>query len=276
MYIGRFDYEVSDGQQRLKAVWRFLDDDLKLSGMSASNSHLNGKVFSELAESEQNQILDYKFITTVVYNATNDEIRELFRRLQLGSRLTPPEIRNSIASAIGNTIRAMALTHPFFENSPFPNSRYKSDDLAAHAFAIVLYKRTHDLKAADLEKMYQEYKARANTSATQKVDEILNFMNEMQLRRPKCIKTKWGFVDLVGVLATRNLSKLSAPDVADAYVQWEEERLTKLPFLSTLAVAKPGSRDGLLYAYITAFQKEGAIKKNLEQRYRILSFILPR
>jgi len=274
--IGTFDYEVTDGQQRLKAIWRFLDDKLKLSGMCEANSHLNGKVFSELAENEKSQIRDYKFITTVVYNATNDEVRELFRRLQLGSRLTPPEIRNSIASALGNTIRAMALTHPFFENSPFPITRYKSDDLVSHAFSILLYKRTRDLKAADLEKMYHECSAGVNTSVIQKIDAILNFLNEMQQKIPRCIKTKWGFVDLVGVMATRNLTKLSASEVAESYAEWEEERAEKMSKLLILAAAPARSRNRMLYDYITAFQREGATKNNLNVRFQILNFILPK
>lgn len=274
--IGNFDYEVADGQQRLVAIWRFLDDDLKLSRMSDQYSHLNGKFFSDLDASDRNQVMQYEFITTIVYNATNDEVRELFRRLQLGVKLNPAEIRNSIASALGNTIRAMALTHPFFEHSPFPSTRYKSDDLAAHAFAIVVYERTRDLKAANLKDMYLEYKAKIDAKHTKKVNAILDFLDRMQTRNPGCIKNKWGFVDLISVLSTRNLTKLSASAVAASYVKWELERAAKMSNLTALAAAKPGSRDRMLYDYITAFQREGAIKKNLEKRFHILNSILPR
>jgi hypothetical protein len=274
--IGPYDYEVADGQQRLKAIWRFLDDDLLLQGMSDKNSHLNGKVFSELSASEQSQVRQYEFITTVVYNATNDDIRELFRRLQLGVRLNPAEIRNSIASALGNQIRAMALNQPFFKNSPFSHARYKSDDLAAHAFAIVIYKRSRNLKASNLLDMYTEYSKKVDGAFAKKVNEILHFLDTVQKSRPRCIKTKWGFVDLVGVMAVRNLTRLSAAAVAESYVEWEEERAEKMSDLPALAAARAGSRDRMLYDYITAFQREGALKKNLETRFRILNLILPR
>jgi hypothetical protein len=170
----------------------------------------------------------------------------------------------------------MALTHPFFEHSPFPSTRYKSDDLAAHAFAIVIYKRTRDLKAADLKEMYLEYKAKIDAKFTEKVNAILDFLDRVQARKPGCIKTKWGFVDLVGVMDTRNLTKLSASAVTESYVKWEEERAAKMSDLPTLATARPGSRNRMLYDYITAFQREGAIKKNLEKRFHILNLILPR
>ena len=272
--IGTFDYEVADGQQRLKAVWRFLDNELKLQGMSDANSHLNGSSFSGLSEAEKNQIRDYEFVTTVVYNATNDEIRELFRRLQLGVRLNPAEIRNSIASALGNAIGAMAVTHSFFKNSPFSTARYKSDDLLAHAFAVVIYARSRDLKAPDLRNMYIEYGKKVDTAIIRRVNEILSFLDSMQRSQPNCIKTKWGFVDLIGVIAKRNLARLSAPALAASYVNWETERSEKMSDLPALAKARAGSRARKLYDYVSAFQKEGATKKNLEVRFNILNSVL--
>src|SRR5205814_735789 len=85
--IGPFDYEVADGQQRLIAVWNFLDNNLVLSGLNGPLADINGKAYRDLSRTQQRQILDYELITTVVYDATSDEIRELFRRLQLGVRL---------------------------------------------------------------------------------------------------------------------------------------------------------------------------------------------
>jgi hypothetical protein len=272
--IGNFDYEVADGQQRLKAIWRFLDDELPLQGMSKEHAHLNGKVFSNLSVDENRQVTEYQFVTTVVYAAKNDEIRELFRRLQLGVRLNPAEIRNSIASGVGNQIRAIALNHPFFEHSPFSTARYKSDDLVAHAFGVVIYKRSVDLKAPDLKNMYIEYSKGLDPKFAKKVNEILHFLDGMQLSKPGCIKTKWGFVDLVGVLLHRRLSTLSAPSFAKAYVEWEEERADKMSDLPALAKARTGSKARMLYDYVTAFQKEGATKKSLEIRFKVLNSVL--
>jgi hypothetical protein len=272
--LGPFDYEVADGQQRLKAVWRFLEDELILQGMSKQHAKLNGKRFSDLSGDEKKQVLDYVFVTTVVYDATNDQVRELFRRLQLGVRLNSAEIRNSLASALGNEIRAMALTHPFFKNSPFSIARYKSDELTAHAFAVVIYKRDRDLKAPDLRAMYLEFGKSVDTRFAKKVNSILHFLDEMQTSRPRCIKTKWGFVDLVGVINSRRLSTLSAPAVAAAYVRWEEDRAEGMSDLPALA-KRSGARARYLYDYISAFQKEGATKRNLVRRFEILKRVLP-
>jgi Protein of unknown function DUF262 len=272
---GLYDYEVADGQQRLKALWRFLDNELVLIGMSAEQVHLNGKKYQDLKEDEKRRVMQFQIGTAVFYNANDEQIRELFRRLQLGIKLNPAELRNSMSSALGNVIRAMALTHDFFRKSPFPISRYKVDDLVAHAFAIVIYNRDRDVKAPDLTKMYSEYAKNVPPTCAQKVNEILNFMNEMQKHAQKCIKTKWGFVDLVSVLEKRELQNLDAQAIVDAYVAWERDRAENLGRLSELAAAKSGSRDHLLFEYITAFQKEGATKRNLETRFRVLNSVVP-
>jgi hypothetical protein len=273
--ISTFDYEVADGQQRLKAIWRFLDGHLVLQGMSAQYSHLNGKTFSSLKDAEKRHILQFEFITTVIYGATTDQIRELFRRLQIGVRLNPAELRNSMASSLGDEIRAMAITHPFFKRSAFPTARYKADDLLAHAFAILIYKRQRDIKAPDLKAMYVEHANKIDPAFAKHVNAILHFLNRMQRCSPRCIRTKWGFVDLVGVLATRNLDKLDPRKIAKAYVNWEEERANKLARLRELAAAGPGTRDRMLFDYISAFQKEGATRKHLETRFLILDSIIP-
>ena len=71
------------------------------------------------------------------------------------------------------------------------------------------------------------------------------------------------------------LSSVKASKVASAYVDWENERAAKAPQLERLAGASKGSRDQLLFDYITAFQKEGATKRNLTQRFNVLNKIIP-
>ena len=273
--IGAFTYEVADGQQRLKSLWKFLDNELVLSGMSDKYLHLNGKMCRNLTDAEKEKIESYFVVTTVVYDATNDETRELFRRLQLGVRLNAAELRNSMASALGNQVRAMALTHPFFANSPFGFARYKADDLVAHAFAIILYERKRDIKAPDLKEMYIEYKDALPSAVSGAVNEILRFMNAMQTGISRCISTKWGFVDLIGVLSQRTLKDVDPIEMAEAYVDWETERAAYASRISELASAPVKSKQRRLFEYISAFQKEGATKRNLEKRFLVLNSILP-
>jgi hypothetical protein len=85
---GPYEYEVADGQQRLRAIWGFLDCKYPLANVRAPNMQWSGKTFKQLDRFEQMHILDFKLIIATVYEASNDDIRELFARLQKGVRLT--------------------------------------------------------------------------------------------------------------------------------------------------------------------------------------------
>lgn len=268
--VGAFDYEVADGQQRLTAIWEFLEDLWPLGQIEGPKSALSGTLFSELSEKDQKDILSFEFIIAVVYQATNDEIRELFARLQKGERLTPPELRNSMPSGLGDVIRGMAGTHRFFANSPFTKARYKCDDLLAHAFALQIYNGKRDIKAADLASMYREHKAGVDQKTTAAVNAALGYMDRVQTAVPSCIKTKWGFVDIFWAVS-KNGGKLPDPaDLARRYVAFERRRLqhTKNPG-ALLSNGKPPENQRL-YDYITAFQAGGGMKENYKARHGVI------
>src|SRR5437762_9149728 len=73
---GTFDYEVSDGQQRLRAIWDFVAGIYPLSNVQAPNERWSGKFFAELTPAEKRHLREYKLTVTTVYDATGDQIRE--------------------------------------------------------------------------------------------------------------------------------------------------------------------------------------------------------
>jgi hypothetical protein len=267
---GPYDYEVADGQQRLTAIWEFVDGDFPLGNVQGESRQWNGKAFSELSTQEQSHILSFELIVTSVYHATNDEVRELFARLQKGERLTPPELRNSMASTLGDVIRGMAQSHQFFELGLFSESRYKRDDLVAHAFAIELYAGSRDLKAPDLARMYDEHKTEINPRIIGRVNEVLRYMKKMQYEFPNCIKTKWGFVDLFWLVSKHSGRLCSPRELAERFFKFEQARLKHTKNPSALIAASNPRPDKDLFDYIAAFSVGGATKENLLIRQRIL------
>lgn len=270
---GIFIYEIADGQQRINAITEYVtQESFRLGVVKGRYSGLSGKSFKELPVKCQTHILQYDLSIAVAYNTSDDEVRELFARLQAGDRLTPAELRNSIASDLGTVIRAMAITHKFFPNSPFPLARYKADDLLAHAFAIEMYGGARNLKALDLREMYISNCSGEYSTEAKKINEILKFMDAMQLSEQRCIATKWGFVDIYTVLSRNKLHQLTASHVAVNYVAWESARRsnTKLPE-RLIENRTPSKKDKDLYSYIMAFRREGANKSNLYKRANILA-----
>lgn len=72
--------EIVDGQQRSNTIIEFYDDKLRLS-KSASPPEAAGKNYTELDEQLQHRFLDYALSVDLFIGATNEDIREVFRRM---------------------------------------------------------------------------------------------------------------------------------------------------------------------------------------------------
>lgn len=102
---GETRYEVVDGQQRIRSVLAFGTNDLELSGDDISAKWL-GKRFEDLSDVEKTGFWDYKIVVRDVSGASDLEIRDLFKRLNINSVvLNDQELRHARYSS--RFIRAM-------------------------------------------------------------------------------------------------------------------------------------------------------------------------
>ena len=102
---GETRFEVIDGQQRIRSVLLFGLNDLELTGDLVS-AKWAGKRFEDLTDSEKTEFWDYNIVTRDVSGATDIEIRDLFKRLNLVSiGLNDQELRHARYS--GRFIKAM-------------------------------------------------------------------------------------------------------------------------------------------------------------------------
>jgi len=89
--------EVIDGQQRLSAFFRFLENRYPLKGLRALR-HLNGKHFKELDKATQKLVRDSSVRTVIFKKESDENLRfEIFERLNTGAvPLNPQELRNCV------------------------------------------------------------------------------------------------------------------------------------------------------------------------------------
>jgi hypothetical protein len=91
---GRPAYRVIDGQQRLRAVFEFLDDRYALT--KTSGKKLEKRKFSALPERLRDQILNYDFVVEELSGYTDRDIKDLFVRMnKYVVRLSPQELRHA-------------------------------------------------------------------------------------------------------------------------------------------------------------------------------------
>ena len=89
--------EVIDGQQRLNALFRFLDNELSLKGLKAMQQ-LNGKCFKDLDKTMQKLVRNCPIRTVSFKKESDQNLRfDIFERLNTGAMpLNDQELRNCV------------------------------------------------------------------------------------------------------------------------------------------------------------------------------------
>ena len=105
-------FECVDGQQRLSAIFEFFDDQLSLDADTAKR--VGGARYTELPDDVSDAYDDFEIDVEEIEGATDVELEELFKRLQLGTPLNTAEKINAIQSELGTFCRDMA-DKPFFD-----------------------------------------------------------------------------------------------------------------------------------------------------------------
>lgn len=159
-------FEVVDGQQRLNAIWEFLDGDLTLSEESATE--FGGKTYALLPANVSDAFDDYEIEYDEIVGATDEEIREFFQRLQEGVSLNGSERLNSVSSKLRDYC-VMCAKHTFFtETVAVANKRYGHFDIVAKVVAIELEGIDAGLRYDDVKKVFLANKTFSSQSAVAK------------------------------------------------------------------------------------------------------------
>lgn len=129
-------YDFLDGKQRSTSIVKFLNDEFALKGVPPvslddidDELELNGLKFSELPEEAKDAILDYSFTTYYFESITEEEINEMFWRLNNGKPLTAIELTRVKAKSQG--LISTLSKHELFTGalSEAAINRYTNEDI---------------------------------------------------------------------------------------------------------------------------------------------------
>ncbi|MFX0194678.1 MAG: HNH endonuclease family protein [Candidatus Hodarchaeota archaeon] len=151
-------YSVVDGQQRLRAIWEFRSGEYKLprDADPIEGIDITSKKYGELPDDLKMRFDIYPLDVVIVTDCEEDDVRDMFLRLQNGTPLKAQEKRNAMPGQMRDFIKALA-GHKFFDSVAFKNSRYTFDLIAAQCSLIEINGRPCNVKNADLNRMYEEY-----------------------------------------------------------------------------------------------------------------------
>jgi hypothetical protein len=277
----KYDYEVVDGQQRLRAIWDFCSNKFALGEKSddlPTFGSLKGKFYKDLkTSSKERKFFDKTQLNFCVIEADDTEVKRMFRRLQLGMTLTPPEYRNAMDGNMRDFIDSLEK-HKVFKSVNKKDDRYLFADWIAHVVHLELYGFGKHMKADSLRGMYEKEEGfKLIGKDAKNVKKVLNYLSKALGPKSSIpeMDIKWGFVDLYYLI--RELIKTLSITGHETkfrkfYRDFEKERRKygkdPQPLISK-PKAKITWKDQMLYDYIMAFKAQGGVKTNLQRRHQV-------
>ena len=202
-----YSYSVLDGKQRMTSTFSFingeyaLDSDTPAVILDGNIYELADKFFDELPEDVQQEILRFRFTITCFEDVTNEEIEEIFFRLNNSTPLSKPQKSRPLMGVSNSIFVNDILAGRFFrEKCNFSQKQLKaSDDMCTLLQAMML-----------LDAKYRRYEYK-DISA----DSVMMYSKHIKNNYPDECKERImriiGFLDNCFYMKERTLKKINIP-----------------------------------------------------------------
>lgn len=265
-----YDFEVCDGQQRLRTIWEFIEDKFTLGKDILFNGEsIEGKKYSQLDITAKDFFNQFNLSIAIIEDSTQKEIRDLFARLQRGMGLNQAELRRALSTQIGAYVESIVDNHSFFRSCGFPDLRNKYQDYTDHVIAYIVNGFDNDFKGQILKDVYLNVSPTEISEIIKDISIVLDDMAKINSYSIGIFKNKWAFVD-VFILIYQNRkqgAKVLDKEFVRAFQKFEQQRKQFNRKPETLIEKNsPSDEDKRLYEYITSFTKDGSLKANMRRR----------
>ncbi|MBN1695438.1 DUF262 domain-containing protein [candidate division WOR-3 bacterium] len=188
--LGDKDYEVVDGQQRINTLRKFKSNKLSLKG-DISGHKFDGLYYKDLREEYSRKFDEYQIDCVIIEEAEDEDIREIFRKLQRGKPLNWNEKLNAYPGNIVEVARELS-GHQFFDALTMSTSRYRSLGIIGRFFLLEKFGPS-DISPKYVENFFrknQNMKKSDNLPKT--VKKILNYLQKtFSEETPELNKESW-------------------------------------------------------------------------------------
>ena len=193
-------YECVDGQQRCTAIFDFFDNKYPLS--KKYSPEFAGKYFKELPSNVRDLYDDYEVMVFEINNANDEEIREMFDRLQRGMPLTAGEKLNARSGKMHEFISELTQTRFFTDIVNVRNYRGAYYQMCSQILALEMF-GIKDVKFKVLEYMHIENKdLDINGKTPAQVKKIINFLSRVFENKTPELHTRAGIISLYLLIST--------------------------------------------------------------------------
>jgi hypothetical protein len=260
-------YACLDGKQRLTSLFKFMSDDLPLK--EEYSTGLGGKKYTELLVKTQDAIDNYDFAVEVISDATDDEVIELYKRLQGGTPLNFGEKIFAISGNMKLFINSRLAAKTFFKKRiSLPNTRYSHYAVCAQLCLLSIKGAKEDLKLKNLEKFLKDY--RSFNDKSPEANKIIDVVKYLEKAFPydgdSTLRNRAGVVSvfyLVADLSARGDISGKEKDIGDFFRKFIKDVQKDLE-------KKPEDRDPSILSYQSAVTQGADKIKSINIRHSIL------
>lgn len=232
-------FEVVDGQQRIRTILEYMGvthhDDQSYRGMwlnpfpsLVETPMARGKYYDQLNANQRIHFDESPLTIMILEQATIDEIRDMFLRLNNGTPLNAQQKRDALGATVGRDAKELAGL-PFFKKSVhFENNQGAHHLVASQMLLLELKDKIVSCTSQQLDKLYDQYKNasmdRAVVSRTRKYVEILGRIfptRNPHLNQNYALSLYWL---LSRILYTYNIPQAEYPKILTNFVDLDVAR----------------------------------------------------
>jgi len=187
-------YKVLDGKQRLTSILEYLDNEYKteknLTPIKIFDNEfdISNSYFKDLPQDVQTEFLNSSVDFVRVEEYTNQDITELFYRLNNGTQLTKTQQAKAVMSYDLNRYISECINHPFLVNKAYFTTRQlKGSENETIIIQTLMLFNEFNFKDFSQNTMLEYLRRHANDLSKEsklKIKMILNYIN-------KCVDTKY-------------------------------------------------------------------------------------
>lgn len=227
---GTYEFEVVDGQQRLRSVFEYLNGEFAIDEDAdpIEGDVVAGKTFDRLGTHVQIELTSKSLDVTHLVDYSDDDVEDMFLRLQNGTPLNAAEKRHAWSGGVRQTVAKLSR-HKLFALAGFSNKRFGFEDTSAKVLHLQLAGEGADLKPASIKKTYVSNPHL--TSSSPEVKQILRTWNFISrafsgVQSPKL--KKYAVLTISGVcsglLEEYDVASYSK-ELAAGYLEFEARRI---------------------------------------------------